>query len=93
MNFNARKSVLRYCFTEGHKVIVVAIKDADSAVVWISSNSASLENKQEEACKATDTIEGNMAYSGSKQAVARWMRRNTADYPAAGVRMNAVAPG
>ncbi len=34
-----------------------------------------------------------MVYSGSKQAVARWMRRNTAEYAAEGVRMNAVAPG
>lgn len=88
--------------------LVAGVKDLlaskKGAVVLISSNSAPmetseeyvnllLEDKQEEACKAADAIEGKMAYSGSKQAVARWMRHNTADYAAAGVRMNAVAPG
>ncbi len=92
----------------GATELVAGVKDLlvskKGAVVLISSNSAPaetseeyvnllLENKQEEACKAAEAIAGQRAYSGSKQAVARWMRRNTADYAAAGVRMNAVAPG
>ena len=92
----------------GATELIAGVKDLlankKGSVVLISSNSAPmetnaeyvnllLEDKQEEACKAADAIEGSKAYSGSKQAVARWMRRNTADYAAAGIRLNAVAPG
>ena len=38
-------------------------------------------------------MESQSVYSGSKQALSRWMRRNTADYAAQGIRMNAIAPG
>jgi len=74
-------------------------------IVIISSNSAPmpgtnedfinlcLEGKEEEACTLIDTLDGHNAYAGSKQAITRWMRRNTATYAAEGVRMNAVAPG
>lgn len=92
----------------GATELVTGVKDLlaskKGAVILISSNSAPmdtsqeyvnllLEDKEEEACKAAEGIEGQMVYSGSKQAIARWMRRNTAEYAAAGVRMNAVAPG
>ena len=73
-------------------------------VVLISSNSAPmvdnpeyldllLGGKESEACTLIDTLDGHTAYAGSKQGVTRWMRRNTATYAAAGVRMNAIAPG
>lgn len=92
----------------GTTELVAGIKDLlamkKGSVILISSNSAPmetsqeyvnllLENQEEEACKAAQGLEGQMAYSGSKQAVARWMRRNAASYAATGVRMNAVAPG
>lgn len=75
------------------------------SIVVISSNSASmdgtnqqyvdlcLDGKEQEACELIDTLDGHNAYAGSKQAITRWMRRNTPAYAAEGVRMNAVAPG
>jgi NAD(P)-dependent dehydrogenase (short-subunit alcohol dehydrogenase family) len=36
---------------------------------------------------------GQVAYSGSKMAVARWVRRNAPEWAASGVRLNAIAPG
>ncbi len=75
------------------------------SVVVISSNSASmsglneqyvdllLNEQEEQACKLIDTLDGPTAYAGSKNALARWMRHNAADYARQGIRMNAVAPG
>jgi NAD(P)-dependent dehydrogenase (short-subunit alcohol dehydrogenase family) len=74
------------------------------AVVLISSNSAPMNKSPEfvelllsgEETKALDlsaTLPGQEVYSGTKKAVARWMRKHVVDYAAAGIRMNAVAPG
>ena len=38
-------------------------------------------------------MEAQQVYSGSKQAVSRWMRRNTQAYALEGIRLNAIAPG
>ena len=40
-----------------------------------------------------DARDGHTAYAGSKRAVTIWMRRNVVEYAAAGIRLNAVAPG
>ena len=74
------------------------------AVVLVSSNSAPMNNSpefvelllagsEEEAVSFSETIEAQEVYSGTKKAVARWMRSKVAEYATAGVRMNAVAPG
>ena len=42
---------------------------------------------------AFSAMAGQAAYSGSKQALTRWMRRNNAGYAAQGVRLNAIGPG
>ena len=75
------------------------------AVVLVSSNSAPMPTSEDyvEALLAGDEARaralaaamphGHPAYSGSKLALARWMRRNTRDYAAAGIRINAIAPG
>ncbi|MBT4521045.1 MAG: SDR family oxidoreductase [Halieaceae bacterium] len=76
----------------------------NGAVVLISSNSAPMDTNPayvealldgDDAALVTqlESMEGQTVYSGSKQAVARWMRRNVVDYAAQGIRMNAVAPG
>jgi NAD(P)-dependent dehydrogenase (short-subunit alcohol dehydrogenase family) len=74
-------------------------------VVLVSSNSAPMPTSDDyvnallagDEAKARELAaampQGHPAYSGSKQALARWMRRNTRDYAAAGIRMNAIAPG
>ena len=74
------------------------------AVVIVSSNSAPMNNspefvelllqgEQDKAVSFSETIAAQEVYSGTKQAVARWMRSQTADFAAQGVRMNAIAPG
>jgi NAD(P)-dependent dehydrogenase (short-subunit alcohol dehydrogenase family) len=67
---------------EGLKDLLAAKR---GAIVLISSNSASMNNSPE--------FVDLLVYSGTKKAVARWMRSNVAAYAAAGIRMNAVAPG
>jgi NAD(P)-dependent dehydrogenase (short-subunit alcohol dehydrogenase family) len=75
------------------------------SVLFVSSNSAPmvstedsfiqscLAGEEDAACAEIDGRDGHTAYAGSKRAVTIWMRRNVVDYAAAGVRLNAVAPG
>lgn len=74
-------------------------------VVLISSNSARmtpysdqymdtlLNHEREQAIAIAKEEEGQQLYGGGKQALARWMRRVNSEYAAAGVRLNAIAPG
>lgn len=75
-----------------------------AAVLLVSSNSAPmatnpkfveslLANDVETACATAEEMQGQPVYSGTKQAVTVWMRRNTAAYAAQGIRMNAIGPG
>jgi NAD(P)-dependent dehydrogenase (short-subunit alcohol dehydrogenase family) len=81
-----------------------ALASKRGSVVMISSNSAPqcqspelvdtfLDGDEAAARELAAGLRGHDVYSGSKQAVARWMRRQTPSYAAEGVRMNAVAPG
>jgi NAD(P)-dependent dehydrogenase (short-subunit alcohol dehydrogenase family) len=75
------------------------------SVVFVSSNSAPMVNTddpyiqtclsgdEEAACREIDERDGHTAYAGSKRAITLWMRRHVVDYAAAGIRLNAVAPG
>lgn len=76
----------------------------NAPVVLVSSNSAPMETSQDFIDKLLDADESAAAalaaempphqvYSGTKQAVTRWMRRNTAAYASQGVRLNAIGPG
>lgn len=89
--------------TEGLKDLLVKKK---GTVVMVVSNSASFpglnpdlikfmleDNDEEAACKLVKTIDGATAYAASKQALTRWMRRQTPGWAGEGVRMNAIAPG
>ena len=81
-----------------------SLEQRGGSVIMISSNSAPqcqsaelieafLEGDEEKARQIAGTVRGHDVYSGSKQAVARWLRRHAPAYAADGVRMNAVAPG
>lgn len=76
----------------------------NAPVLLVSSNSAPMPTNPEfvEALLAGDeataiavaeVMEAQPVYSGSKQAVTRWMRHNTQPYAAQGIRMNAIGPG
>jgi NAD(P)-dependent dehydrogenase (short-subunit alcohol dehydrogenase family) len=86
---------------EGFKELLVK---KTGSVVLISSNSAPaptdagyvealLAGDEEKARERTSAMQGQPAYSGSKQALTRWMRRNNGEYAAKGIRMNAIGPG
>lgn len=73
-------------------------------VLLISSNSAPmptnpafveqlLAGQLEAAIAIAEGMDGQPVYSGTKQAVTIWMRRNAAAYAAEGIRMNAIGPG
>lgn len=75
------------------------------SVLFVASNSAPmvatddafvqacLAGEEERACADIEARDGHSAYAGSKRALVVWMRRNVVAYAAAGVRLNAVAPG
>ncbi len=75
------------------------------SVLFVSSNSAPmigsddayvqacLAGDEEATCTHVEGRDGHTAYAGAKRAVTMWMRRHVVDYAAAGVRLNAVAPG
>jgi NAD(P)-dependent dehydrogenase (short-subunit alcohol dehydrogenase family) len=81
------------------------LKKKKGSVLFVSSNSAPmvaaddpfvqacLTGNEEAACAAVESRDGHTAYAGSKRAATIWMRRHAVEYAAAGVRMNAVAPG
>ena len=75
-----------------------------SSVVMVSSNSAPLCQKpelvellREDQWQNIDTmlpeVSGHDCYSGSKQAVAKWMRKHAPEFAGQGIRLNAIAPG
>jgi NAD(P)-dependent dehydrogenase (short-subunit alcohol dehydrogenase family) len=75
-------------------------------VVLISSNSAPMPAKNAELCellikgdyeqaleRGKTEKDGHINYTGTKKALALWMRRNCAEWFKQGVRVNAIAPG
>jgi NAD(P)-dependent dehydrogenase (short-subunit alcohol dehydrogenase family) len=93
----------------GTVVMVDALKDLlakkRGSVLLISSNSAwiapydqsymnaLLEGDEAKAVEIIANLDGQTAYGGGKQALARWMRRNNLAFAQAGIRINAIAPG
>jgi len=93
----------------GTVALVEALKDnlakKKGAIVLISSNSATMmpydpaylqalaDNDEAGAVALVEKLDGQTAYGGSKFAVACWMRKNNQAYAAAGIRVNAIAPG
>ncbi len=81
------------------------LEKKQGSVLFVSSNSAPmvpsddsyvqacLAGDEDAACAEIDARDGHTAYAGSKRAVTMWMRRHVVEYAAAGVRLNAVAPG
>ena len=92
----------------GSVELIAALEDHLAAnkasVLLVSSNSAPMETNPafiesllagdaEGACALAEEMQGQPVYSGTKQAVTIWMRRNTAAYATKGIRMNAIGPG
>jgi len=80
------------------------LADNRASVLLVSSNSAPMPTNPEfvqallsgdenAACEIAATMESQAVYSGSKQALTRWMRHNSKSYAAQGIRMNAIGPG
>lgn len=82
-----------------------ALEQKGGSVVLISSNSSQmmkyderymqslLSGDREAALATAEALDGQQIYGGGKQALARWMRQNSAHMASAGVRINALAPG
>lgn len=86
---------------EGLRDVLVSNR---APVLLVSSNSAPMETNPDfvqqllamdaaGAIAAAESMDTQPVYSGSKQALTLWMRRNCAAFAADGVRMNAIAPG
>ena len=52
-----------------------------------------LSGNEDAALEESEKITGHEAYSGSKQAIARWMRRVAPAFARRGITSNALAPG
>lgn len=97
-------SVNYYGTTELLSGVAELLAKNNGSALLVSSNSAPmcsedsyvdllLDGDETAALEHVAGIDGQAAYSGSKQAVARWMRRNTSHFASMGVRVNAIAPG
>jgi NAD(P)-dependent dehydrogenase (short-subunit alcohol dehydrogenase family) len=80
------------------------LADNRASVLLVSSNSAPMPTNPDfvQALLSVDEatasaiaveMESQPVYSGTKQALTRWMRHNTRSYAAQGIRMNAIGPG
>ena len=74
-------------------VLLVASNSAPMVATDDPFVQACLSGDEAAACAQVESRNGHIAYAGSKRAITVWMRRNVVAYAAAGVRMNAVAPG
>jgi NAD(P)-dependent dehydrogenase (short-subunit alcohol dehydrogenase family) len=74
-------------------VLIVASNSAPMVTNEDPYVQACLAGDEAAACADIDGRDGHTAYAGSKRAITVWMRRNVVEYAAAGVRLNAVAPG
>ncbi len=88
--------------------LVIGLQDVlaanNSSVLLVSSNSAPMDTNpayvdallaldEPTATEIAQDMDAQQVYSGSKQAVTRWMRANTGAYAAQGIRINAIGPG
>ena len=81
------------------------LRQKRGSIVLVASNSASLpgidetlvqamlDDDENRACALVEQLDGFQAYSGSKHALIRWMRRQAPGLASEGIRINAVAPG
>ena len=91
----------------GSQILIAGLSDLMSSgarIVAISSNSAPMCSNEAlvEAMLALDEAHamslaadtnGHECYAGSKQAIARWMRKVAPEYAKRGIAFNAIAPG
>lgn len=83
---------LRHCLGAGAHVVVISSNSAPQCS-QPDLVSALLEGDEQRAATLADAASGHDCYSGSKQAVAKWMRSVAPEYARAGIAINAVAPG
>jgi len=80
--------------TLGRGARVIAISSNSAPMCGSSALVDALINEEfDTADQIADDIQGHDCYSGSKQAVARWVRKMAPDFAREGISMNAIAPG
>ena len=84
---------LRDALTNGRDASAVAVSSCAATVAPVDDALVdTLLDGDEEKAIALSTL-GGMTYASVKLALARWARRQAADWAAAGVRLNVLAPG
>lgn len=84
---------LRDALTRGERPSAVAISSCAATVAPVDDELVEACLKGDEAAASALATDGGVAYSSVKLALARWVRRQSPDWAAAGVRLNALAPG
>lgn len=97
INYFGAKNIIEGLFPllEKKRGVVVAVVSNSASLPGLNEEhvAALLEGDEEKACRLVDKLDGHQAYAGSKNALARWVRKQAPEYMQKAVRMNAVAPG
>lgn len=83
---------LRETLTQGGRIVLISSNSAPQCT-RPELVDAMLSGDESTALELARSASGHDCYSGSKQAVAKWMRRQAPDFARAGININAVAPG
>jgi NAD(P)-dependent dehydrogenase (short-subunit alcohol dehydrogenase family) len=105
-HFPDKRKILEINYTGSIDIIdgLVGNLETGGRVVVVSSNSAPqcssptlvqamLDNDWTTIDGLLDSVSGHDCYSGSKQAIAKWMRQQAPGLARKGININAVAPG
>lgn len=87
---------LRDALTQGDAPAAVAISSNSIGIIPVDDPSvidAMLDGDEPRALAAGESFDGASLYGMTKQALTRAIRRRSQDWGAAGIRLNAVAPG
>jgi NAD(P)-dependent dehydrogenase (short-subunit alcohol dehydrogenase family) len=88
---------LRDALATGSRPAAVAVSSNSAALPGMETPlvAACLDGDEDKARRLALTLDGQRTYAGAKLALVRWVRRNAPrpEWAAAGIRLNAVAPG
>src|SRR5262245_17648864 len=86
---------LRDTLAAGERPAAVAVSSNSSVLPGSDTPivAACLAGDEDEARRRAGELGGHLAYASAKRALACWVRRNAPGWAAAGIRLNAVAPG
>jgi 3alpha-hydroxysteroid 3-dehydrogenase len=84
---------LRDALTRGEAPSAVAVSSCAATIAPVDDDLVAACLAGDEPAAVALATQGGVAYASVKLALARWVRRQSSEWAAAGVRLNALAPG